>query len=180
MIYCPLDKFSFWSILGQLPFVVSQHPKSFCLFFSLLDTPWFSYKFIFVDISFFSLFYLAFSIEPLLFFPNKYHFEIISWLGFQSISSDSKLFRLSVPHILMPVQVIWRFELPVHHEESSRSDWKLYHLPTFLLKLDEGFRAPPKNQAWARLWHSHYNHEGGVNAGQIEGGTCHQQRSWKM
>jgi len=80
----------------------------------------------------------------------------------------------------MPVQVIWRFELPVHHEESSRSDWKLYHLPTFLLMLDEGFRAPPKNQAWARLWHSHYNHEGGVNTGQAEGYTCHQCWSWKI
>ena len=112
--------------------------------------------------------------------PNKYHFEFISWLGFQSISSDSKLFRWFVPRVLMPVQAIWRMELLVHHEESSRSDWRLYHLPTFLLKLDEGFRAPPKNQAWARLWHSHYNHEGGVNARQIEGGTCHPWRSWKI
>ena len=91
-----------------------------------------------------------------------------------------KKIRWFIPRILMPVQVIWRFELTVHHEESSRSDWKLYHLPTFLLKSDEGFRTPLKNQAWARLWHSHYNHEGGVNTGQIEGGTCHQQWSWKI
>ena len=68
-------------------------------------------KFIFVDIPFFSLFYLAFSGEPLLFFPNKYHFEFISWLGFQSISSDSKILRWSVPRILMPVQVIGIMEL---------------------------------------------------------------------
>ena len=66
---------------------------------------------------------------------------------FQSISSDSKIHRWTVPRILMPVQAIWRFELPVHHEESSRSNWKLYHLLTFLLKLDEGFRVPPKDQA---------------------------------
>ena len=114
-------------------------------------------------------------------FSNKYRFGFISWLEFQSISSDSKLFRLSVPRTLMPVQAIWSMELPVHHEESSRSNWKLYHLSTFLLKLDEGFRAPPKNQALTRLWHSHYHysHEGGVNAGQIEGGTCHQRWSWK-
>ena len=113
-------------------------------------------------------------------FSNKYRFGFISWLEFQSISSVSKLFRLSVPRTLMPVQAIWSMVLPVHHEESSRSNWKLYHLPTFLLKLDEGFRAPPKNQAWARLWHSHYNHEGEVNAGHAEGGTCHPWRSWKI
>ena len=39
-----------------------------------------------------------------------------------------------------------------------------------------------KSEAWARLWHSHYHykHEGGVNAGHAEGGTCHPWRSWKM
>ena len=101
---------------------------------------------------------------------------------FQSISSDSKILRWSVPRILMPVQVIWRMELLVHHEESNWSSWKLYHLLTFLLMLDEEFGAPPKNQAYARLWHSHYhcNHDGGVNAGLVEGGACRQQRSWKM
>ena len=99
---------------------------------------------------------------------------------FQCIFLTQKYLDRSIPRILMPVQVIWRMELLVHHEESSRSSWKLYHLLTFLLMLDEEFRAPPKNQAWARLWHSHYNHEGGVNAGQIEGGMCHQQWSWKM
>ena len=64
--------------------------------------------------------------------PNKYHFEFISWLGFQSISFDSKLFRWFMPRVLMPVQAIWRIELLVHHEESSRSDWKivpLVHIP---------------------------------------------------
>ena len=115
-------------------------------------------------------------------FSNKYRFGFISWLEFQSISSDSKLFRLSVPRTLMPVQAIWSMELPVHHEESSRSNWKLYHLLTFLLKLDEGFRSQPKNQDRARLWHSHYhyNHEGGVNGGQVEGDTYHQLQSWKI
>ena len=86
---------------------------------------------------------------------------------FQSIFVTQKYLDRSIPRILMPVQVIWRMELLVHHVESSRSSWKLYHLLTFLLMLDEEFRAPPKNQAWARLWHYHYhyNHEGGVNIG---------------
>ena len=98
---------------------------------------------------------------------------------FQSIFLTQKYLDRSIPRILMPVQVIWRMELLVHHAESSRSSWKLYHLLTFLLMLDEEFRAPPKNQAWAKLWHSHchYNHEGEVNAEQVEGGMCHQQRS---
>ena len=87
-------------------------------------------------------------------FLNKYRFGFISWLEFQSISSVSKLFRLSVPHTLMPIQAIWGMELLVRHEESSRSSWKLYHLLTFLLMLDEEFRAQQKNQAYARLWHS--------------------------
>ena len=101
---------------------------------------------------------------------------------FQSIFLTQKYLDRSIPRILMPVQVIWRMELLVHHEELSRSSWKLYYLLTFLLMLDEEFRAPPKNQAWARLWHSHYycNHDGGVNAGQVEGVMCHQQRSWKI
>ena len=98
---------------------------------------------------------------------------------FQSIFLTQKYLDMSIPRILMPVQVVWRMELLVRHEESSRSSWKLYHLLTFLLMLDEEFRAPPKNQAWARLWHSHYhyNHEGGVNAGHVEGDTCHPWRS---
>ena len=88
--------------------------------------------------------------------PINASFDSSLDLWFQSISSDSKILRWSVPRILMPVQVIWRMELLVHHEESSRSSWKLYHLLTFLLMLDEEFGAPPKNQAYVRLWHSHY------------------------
>ena len=38
---------------------------------------------------------------------------------FQSIFPDSRKIRWSVPCILMPVQVIWRIELLVHHKESS-------------------------------------------------------------
>ena len=53
----------------------------------------------------------------------------------------------------LKIQVIWRMELLVHQEESSRSNWKLYHLRTFLLKLDEEFRSPP-TRVWVRLWHS--------------------------
>ena len=98
-------------------------------------------------------------------FSNKYRFGFISWLEFQSISSVSKLFRLSVPRTLMPIQAIWRMELLVDHEESSRSNWKLYHLPTFLLKLDEGFRSstkesslreimtlPLQSRRWSQRW----------------------------
>ena len=66
---------------------------------------------------------------------------------FQSISLTQKYLDRSIPRILMPVQVVRRMELLVHHEESSQSSWKLYHLLTFLLMLDEEFRALPKNQA---------------------------------
>ena len=90
------------------------------------------------------------------FFPNKCHSGFISCFFFRSISSDSKILRWSVPRILMPVQVIWRMELVVHHEESNWSSWKLYHLLTFLLMLDGEFKALPKIQAWATWWHYHY------------------------
>ena len=115
--------------------------------------------------SFFSLVYLAFSVEPLLFFPNKYRFEFISWLGFQSISSDSKLFRLSVPHILMPVQVIWRFELPVHHEESKSKRLEIVPLTHILAQvgwriqsstkessLSEIMTLPLQSRRWSQRW----------------------------
>ena len=95
---------------------------------------------------------------------------------FQSILPTQKYLDRSIPRILMPVQVIWRMELLVHHEESNWSSWKLYHLLTFLLMLDGEFKALPKIQAWATWWHSHYycNHEGEGNIGQAEGGTCHR------
>jgi len=38
---------------------------------------------------------------------------------FQSIFLTQKYLDISIPRILMPVQVIWRMELLVHHEESS-------------------------------------------------------------
>ena len=66
---------------------------------------------------------------------------------FQSIFLTQKYLDRSIPRILMPVQVVRRMELLVHHEESSRSSWKLYHLLIFLLMLDEGFRAPPKKSS---------------------------------
>ena len=89
---------------------------------------------------------------------------------FQSIFLTQKYLDRSIPRILMPVQVIWRMELLVHHEESNWSSWKLYHLLTFLLILDEEFRAPPQNQALVRLWHSHYhcNHKGGSTLDKLK------------
>ena len=101
---------------------------------------------------------MPFWIHPLIFFL------------FQSIFLTQKYLDRSIPRILMPVQVIWRMELLVHHEESNWSSWKLYHLLTFLLILDEEFRAPPQNQALVRLWHSHYhcNHKGGSTLDKLK------------
>ena len=105
----------------------------------------------------------------------------LDFFFFPKYLSWFKKIRWSVPRILMPVQVILRIELLVHHKESS---W-IGNNTTCSLScpwLDKEFRAPPKNQAWATWWHYHYycNHDGEVNAGQVEGDTCHQRWSWKI
>ena len=88
-----------WPTLSFIIFLLMLNPRSITPFFLIIDT-------------------LSFP-----FFPNKYRFGFISWLEFQSIFSDSKLFRYFMPRTLMTVQAIWRMKLLVHHEESSRTNW---------------------------------------------------------
>ena len=81
------------------------------------------------------------------------------------------------------IQVIWRIELLVYHKESSwiGNNTTCSDSCSSWMKDSERHQRI-ESEAWARLWHSHYhyNHEGGVNAGQVEGGTCRQWRSWKI
>ena len=149
-----------WPTLSFIIFLLMLNPRSITPFFLILDT-------------------LSFP-----FLPNKYRFGFISWLEFQSIFSDSKLFRYFMPRTLMSVQAIWRMKLLVHHEESSRTNWNHTTCPQSCSSWmkDSERHQRIKSEAWARLWHSHYhyNHEGGVNARHAEGGTCHPWRSWKI
>ena len=77
-------------------------------------------------------------------------YALIFWL--QSIFDfKNKILRWSMLCILISIQVIRRMELLFHLEESSQSNWKLYHPPTFLLKLDEGFSSPPKKSRLSKI-----------------------------
>ena len=93
---------------------------------------------------------------------------------FQSISPDSKILRWPMPRILMPVQVIKRMELLVHHEESRWNNWNCTTYPrSYSSWMNSIYHQRIKPE---RDYDSHYccNHGGGVNAGQVEGGACHQ------
>jgi len=159
---------------------VKQNPQS--LYLDLLSPLQFSYWC--STLGQLLLFFLILDTLSFPFLPNKYRFGFISWLEFQSIFSDSKLFRYFMPRTLMPVQAIWRMKLLVHPEESSRTNWNHTTCPQSCSSWmkDSERHQRIKSEAWARLWHSHYhyNHEGGVNAGHAEGGTCHPWRSWKI
>ena len=61
------------------------------------------------------------------FFPLALYSKVFFFLFFAILLF--KTFRWFVACILMPVQVIWRMELLVHHEESRRSNWNCTTCP---------------------------------------------------
>ena len=146
----------FWSYLPLDVWFSKFHPAHLflmCWWKGLLEILFFNLPFwIYLSFTLFTM-----CLVPLLSFQINTALDSSLNFWFQSTSSNSKILRWTAPRILMHVQVIWRMELLVHHEESSwiGNNTTCSHSCSCWMENSKRHQRI-KSEAWARLWHSHY------------------------